>query len=221
MLTILIFLSYLSIILCKQSYIEFFNSCSKSSIKISYSIFDDPFNAEYSTILASTNAAKSEEFDFDNKIFYWMYKAQGEELILNGSFTFHTSGGNALGYIVSDDSNCYPIKIELNSTYIDKSTIVFINAAKTSKDAYVSTNKNDFINYGNILPNPPNNYLVSNNDINSEMHDVTIQFSDSNDIVNSDLLDTVYIPPDSSLFSLNYYIKQDKWGILMFSALGI
>lgn len=221
MLSIFIFLSYISFILCIQSYIEFFNSCPFSTIKIDYSGTNDQFNAEYTATLKSTVAVKSKAFQSEKIIFYWMYKGQESSFILSGNFSFHTIGGNALGYIISSDSICYPMKIELNSTYSDKSTLIFINSATVTKDVYLSQNNENFINYGNILPNPPNDYLISNHEISSEMQDVTIQFRDSNGTVNSDLLESVFIPLDTALFSLNYYIKQDKWGILMFSALGI
>jgi hypothetical protein len=90
-------------------------------------------------------------------LYYWIMESQltSVQTLGSGTFEFPTPGGNVAAYLWSDGYVCEPFHLELNSSYLDKASVVYINSVGFSKEAY-----SQGVFQGLLSPTVPKNYLT-------------------------------------------------------------
>lgn len=107
-------------------------------------------------------------------MYYWMYLGNATTVLSSGSFTFPTTGCNAVGYVKSSDDTCGDLKIELDSTYVSNSAIVYINALTIVQEVYLSAALQ-----GTVSATVPTNTLVVDYTGSLSLQDKTASFCET------------------------------------------
>lgn len=177
-----------------KSFLVFHGCPLESYLKFRYS-YD--MNSISNAIMWGGYVGGNTHFEVSYSTLYYQFFDINNTLLVSSSLTMTTDNINAIGYVLDPSGSCQDFQYSPTDTWLNsQSVMVFLNAAKDGKSAYIGTD------YQGYVPPTPGSSLQITSPTAFYFPEIEIKFCNST--CASASTGEVNIPLGSALFYMNY-----------------